>query len=167
MTLTGTCLTTNYIMLSVAGVTGKLYRQHISCCPFPWLSLLSLSLDVLSNDEKTLKLSEHLSTVTSEKWNSCSPGFGVGLLKGDYPDLPLWSEVMGSMSTSTRAVRTPPHHCRWALQGPFLSTMSYHVGWGHEDQGQGTDQHLLECMRSCLRSLLDPRPQLAGAGSTT
>lgn len=47
-------------MLHVGGVTGKLYGQHISLCPIPMVTIaLSLSLDVLSNDEETLKFSEH------------------------------------------------------------------------------------------------------------
>lgn len=97
-------------------------------CPIPMVIIALFFLGVLSNDEETLKFSEHFWTVTSEKWNSDGPGFGVGLLKGDYIDLLLWFEVMGSMSTSTRAVRTPPCHHGWALQGPFLSSTSWHVG---------------------------------------
>lgn len=95
-----------------------------------------LTLDILSNDEETLKFREHFWTVTSEKWNLCGPGFGVGLLKGDYIGLLLWFEVLGSMSISTRAARIPLCQHGWALQGPFLSSASWHVGWGHGNQGQ-------------------------------
>ena len=48
----------NYMMLGVGGVTGKLSGQHIPYCPIlvVYSLSLSLSLDVLSNDEENLKL---------------------------------------------------------------------------------------------------------------
>lgn len=104
---------------------GKLYETADSTSLFPSI-VTAHSMDILSNEEETLKGRWAFSATTSGRWNSWGPGS-------------CWCTEMVIMQTHSRdlrswaACRPAPLCCGWALHG--LPTAELTKGWASGDQG--------------------------------